>query len=160
MANKTLVGEFHADHTKVMRALMALRSAIKERNPAGVREILGEANKLIGPHFKFEELYLYPSLLPYLGRGGVNRLLTEHDGVFRGVAALLEMTNQDTWSQDEADMASDILEQTIWEHPITCDGLSLLVEMLPEEVQASHLCQMEELRKEGRTLLEYRQERA
>lgn len=158
MAEKTLVGEFHSDHTKVVQALIDLRGAIQARDPAKVKSILGEANKLVGPHFKFEELYLYPKLTEFLGKGGVTRLLTEHDGIFRSVAALLELANEDSWTEPDAEAAATNLE-LIREHPVTCDGLSLYIERLPNEVQTSLLQAMEEVRRQGITLLEYRKER-
>ena len=80
MPEKTLLGEFHSDHAKVVQALIDLRHAIQARDPLRVRRTLNEANKLVGPHFKFEEQHLYPSLTEFVGEAGVQRLLTEHDG--------------------------------------------------------------------------------
>lgn len=60
MGERTLIGEFHADHAQVVKALMNLRTAIQARDVGKVRATLDEANQLVGPHFKFEEKYLYP----------------------------------------------------------------------------------------------------
>lgn len=158
MPDRTLIGEFHTDHAKVVQALLDLRHAIQAHEPARVRTTLGQANQLVGPHFKFEEQNLYPSLTEFLGEAGVQRLLTEHDGVFRGVAALVELAGKDAWTEAEARSAGANLE-LIWEHPVTCDGLSLYIERLPAETQASLLEKMEEMRREGTTLLEYRDQR-
>lgn len=158
MAEKTLVGEFHSDHAKVVQALLDLRSAIKSCDSRKLGTTLSEADKLVGPHFKFEELHLYPSLKPFIGEIGIMRLLAEHDGVFRGVAALVDLASKETWGASEAEAAAANLE-LIWEHPITCDGLSLYIERLPAAVQSTLVGQMEKLRREGITLLEYRKER-
>jgi hypothetical protein len=158
MAEKTLIGEFHSDHTKVVQALMDLRSAIQNRDPLRVRATLGEANKLVGPHFKFEELHLYPSLKQFTGEAGMHRLINEHDGIFRSVATLLDLAAKDTWSDSDA-KAADAYLDLVWEHPITCDGLSLYIEKLPTETQTALLNRMEEMRQQGTTLLEYRKER-
>jgi hypothetical protein len=158
MTEKTLIGEFHTDHSRVVQALMELRAGIQDRDPARVRATLNQANQLVGPHFKFEEQNLYPTLTEFLGEAGVQRLLTEHDGVFRGVTALVELAGKDAWTEAEARSARANLE-LIWEHPITCDGLSLYIERLPAEVRASLLAQMEEKRRQGTTLLAYRKER-
>ena len=158
MSEKTLTEEFHSDHTKVVEALMELKGGIETRDPARVRATLGEANKLVGPHFKFEEHHLYPRLTEFLGEARVQKLLTEHDGVFRGVTALVALAQKDAWTEADARSAAANLD-LIWEHPITCDGLSLYIERLPPKVQASLLEQMEEKRRQGTTLLEYRQER-
>ncbi len=158
MAGKTLIGEFHSDHAKVVDALIDLRSAIQARDPARARLTLGEANKLVGPHFKFEELHLYPKLKEFIGGAGVTRLLTEHDGIFRSVAALVELASKETWSESDAEAAAANLE-LIQEHPVTCDGLSLYIERFPNPVQTELLTAMDELRHQGTTLLEYRKER-
>ena len=153
--SNNLIGEFHADHAKVVQAFMHLREAIQQQNPAEVMTTLSEANKMVGPHFKFEENFLYPSLEEFLGAAGVQRLVAEHDGVFRGVAALLDLATKKNWNDSDAHTATAYLD-LIWEHPITCDGLSLYIERLPEQVQNALFNQMEKLRREGTTLLDYR----
>ncbi|HWP60243.1 MAG TPA: hemerythrin domain-containing protein [Candidatus Acidoferrales bacterium] len=158
MAERTLIGEFHSDHTKVVQALLDLRSAVQNRDVARVSATLGEANKLVGPHFKFEELYLYPSLKEFTGEAGIQRLVSEHDGIFRSVGALVKLASKGTWSEADAKTAEAYLD-LIWEHPVTCDGLGLYIERLPGNVQQSLLSRMEELRREGTTLLEYQKER-
>ena len=158
MTGKTLIGEFHDDHTKVVSALMKLRSAIQGCDVAAVRGILEAADRLVGPHFKFEELYLYPRLKEFLGEGRVQRLLTEHDGVFRGIGALVNLAGKTSWEEADTEAAAANLD-LIWEHPITCDGLSLYIERLPQAAQEELLQRMEETRREGTRLLAYRKER-
>jgi hypothetical protein len=159
MPEKTLTGEFHTDHTKVVQALLDLRDAIETRDLLRVRTTLDGANRLVGPHFKFEERYLYPSLLPFLGEARMQKLFNEHDGVFRAVGNLVGLAAKDSWTPAEAASAAANLEM-IWEHPVTCDGLSLYIERLPADAQSSLLERMEEMRREGTTLLDYRKERA
>lgn len=159
MNDKSLVQEFHSDHSKVVAALLDLRKAIRRRDPVRVAKTLNKANRLVGPHFKFEERHLYPALIPFVGEAGLMRLLNEHDGVFRGVGRLLELASKGDWAESDAEAAAATLE-LIWEHPITCDGLSLYIERLPRSAQTSLLTRMEELRQEGTTLLEYQKERS
>lgn len=158
MTGKTLIGEFHNDHTKVVSALMKLRSAIQDGDVDAVRGVLEAADRLVGPHFKFEELYLYPRLKEFLGEGRVQRLLTEHDGVFRGVGALVNLARKTSWEEADTEIAAANLD-LIWEHPVTCDGLSLYIERLPQATQEELLERMEETRREGTLLLAYRRER-
>ncbi|MBI3696092.1 MAG: hemerythrin domain-containing protein, partial [Acidobacteria bacterium] len=132
MPATSLIGEFHADHAKVVQALLDLRTAIEARQPARVRATLDEANHLVGPHFKFEELHLYPMLREFVGESGMLRLLTEHDGIFRAVAALVGLAAKDAWTESDAQAAAANLD-LIWEHPVTCDGLSLYIERLPAD---------------------------
>src|SRR5579884_3784091 len=93
-----LIEQFHGDHQKVVDALFALRQAISARDVPRVRQILSEAEGLIGPHFKFEELYLYPALEPFLGEAYGKRLLNEHDGIFRSVRKIAELAKSDSWT--------------------------------------------------------------
>ncbi len=87
--------EFHADHQQVVPALLGLRQAITDTNIPRVRSILETAEGLLGPHFKFEELYLYPALEPFLGGHGVTRLVREHDGVFQNVGKIAQLAQKD-----------------------------------------------------------------
>jgi hypothetical protein len=141
-----LIQEFHADHQKVVNALVDLREAIMKREVARVRSILGAAEKLVGPHFKFEELYLYPSLERFLGETYSKRLLNEHDGVFRSVRRIAELAQKNDWSEGDHQSALANLE-LIYEHPISCDGLSLWMERLPAKENEDFLKKMEEIRR-------------
>lgn len=158
MADSTLIQEFHSDHAQVVQALLDLRRSVQARQPDGVRATLDNTNKLVGPHFKFEELHLYPKLREFVGEGGMHRLLAEHDGIFRSVAALAKLASKDSWTDAEAANAEAYLD-LIWEHPISCDGLSLYIERLPAAVQAALLNEMNAMRRQGTTLLDYRKER-
>ena len=154
----SLIGEFHGDHQKVVGALFDLRMAIATRDITRIREILGAAETLVGPHFKFEELYLYPSLERFLGEASVKRLLTEHDGVFRSVARIAQLAQKERWSDTDAQSAQANLE-LVYEHPIACDGLSLWIERLSAEEQQELLDKLQEMRKQGTKLFEYYRER-
>lgn len=154
----SLIYEFHADHQKVVAALFELRQAIAARNIARVRAILNAAEDLVGPHFKFEELYLYPALERFLGEAYAKRLLNEHDGVFRSVGKIAQLAKKDSWSETDYRSAQTNLD-LIYEHPISCDGLSLWMERLPAEEQQQLLEKMQEVRQQGTRLSEYYRER-
>jgi hypothetical protein len=154
----SLIQEFHADHQKVVNALFDMRQAIAAREVGRVRSILAVAEKLVGPHFKFEELYLYPALEPFLSEGRIKRLLNEHDGIFRGVRHIAKLAQKDTWLDADAHSAMENLE-VIYDHPVTCDGLSLWIEKLPSERQEELYYQMQECRRQGTTFSEYYRER-
>ncbi len=154
----SLIQEFHSDHQKVVTALFELRLAIAARDVARVRTILNEAEGLVGPHFKFEELYLYPALERFLGESYVKRLLNEHDGIFRSVKKLAQLVQKEPWSRAEASSAEANLD-LIYEHPISCDGLSLWMERLSSEEQQELLDKMKEVRRQGTRLSAYERER-
>lgn len=153
-----LIQEFHSDHQKVVGALFELRQAIAARNIPRVREILEAAEGLVGPHFKFEELYLYPALQRFLGETSVKRMLVEHDGIFRSIGVIAKLAQKDSWSDADVESASANLE-LIYEHPIACDGLSLWMERFSTEEQNDLLEKMQQVRRQGTRLSDYRRER-
>lgn len=154
----SLIQEFHSDHQKVVGALFELRQSIATRNIPRIREILESAEGLVGPHFKFEELYLYPALERFLGEASVKRLLVEHDGIFRSVGRIAQLAQKDSWSDADAESAAANLD-LIYEHPIACDGLSLWMERLPAGEQNDLLGKMQQVRRQGTRLSDYRRER-
>lgn len=153
-----LIQEFHSDHQKVVSALFELRLAIQARDIARVRSILNAAEDLVGPHFKFEELYLYPALERFLGETYIKKLLNEHDGVFRSVGRIAQLARKDAWLDADARSAQANLE-LIYEHPISCDGLSLWMEKFPQVEQEKLLEKMQEVRRQSTKLSEYHRER-
>ncbi len=153
-----LTQEFHADHQKVVAALFGLRQAIAAHDALRVRSILEQAEGLIGPHFKFEELYSYPALEQFIGEGQVKRLVNEHDGVFRSVRRIAELAFKNTWSDSDRKSAQANLD-LIYEHPISCDGLTLWMGRLSPEEQKALEARMVEVRRQGTKFSEYHRER-
>jgi iron-sulfur cluster repair protein YtfE (RIC family) len=153
-----IIHEFHADHQKVVSTLTNLRDAISKRDIAAVRALLEATDKHVGPHFKFEELYLYPALRRFVGEAYVQRLVNEHDGIFRSVRRLRQLAGETSWSEADYESAMTNLD-LIYEHPIGCDGLSLWIERMSGQEQSELLGEMLEVRHLGTTLSEYERER-
>lgn len=153
-----LIHEFHSDHQKVVNALLELRQAVAARDILRVRSILNAAEDLMGPHFKFEERYLYPTLQRFLGESYVKRLLNEHDGVFRSIRWIARLAQKDNWEEADVQSAQANVD-LIYEHPISCDGLSLWMERLSPEEQQELLAKMHKVRQAGTRLSDYYHER-
>jgi hypothetical protein len=153
-----LIKELHADHQQVVTALLGLRQAITDTNIPRVRSILETAEGWLGPHFKFEELHLYPALEPFLGGHGVTRLGREHDDVFQNVGKIAQLAQKDEWSEQDYQSAQESL-QLIYEHPISCDGLSLWMERLPSAQHRHPYEKTQEIRKHGTSFSDYARER-
>lgn len=153
-----LISQFHSEHRQVVDALTQLRQAILTRDIGGVQNILSATEGLVGPHFKFEELYLYPALEPFFGEAYGKRLLNEHDGVFRSIRKLAELAQKGSWTDAEHASALANLD-LIYEHPIGCDGLSLWIERLPAKEQEHLFQQMLSVGEQGTRLSEYYRER-
>lgn len=147
------IAEFRADHRQVRDGLIELTNALQAKNVARAREILGQIDKLVGPHFRFEEEALYPALRVFLGEY-VDDLIKEHDGVIataRAAAALLQKSElSDAEAREAAKNARALLV-----HVSNCDGLAILAERL----SASELAQLGEklvaARKAGVSLLNW-----
>lgn len=71
--------EFREDHRKVRDSLLDLAGAAEAGELDKARNILGEIDKMVGPHFRYEEEQLYPTLREFLG-DYADSLVAEHDG--------------------------------------------------------------------------------
>ncbi|MET9066083.1 hemerythrin domain-containing protein [Streptosporangium sandarakinum] len=129
---------FHAEHREVRDLLLALIDAFKSGDSARVRELVETLSEAIGPHFRYEEEAVYPGLLPIFGRHHVDKLLSDHDDTIRGVRELTELAELvmlNDLGEIGADQAAWGIElvREILPHVSDCDGLSIMVETLPED---------------------------
>jgi hypothetical protein len=154
----TIIQEFRADHQRIMGALVRLRQAITGADIPEVRKILGSAEGLLGSHFKFEELHLYPALTGFVGDDGVRQLIREHDSIFRGVGRLGELSRKDAWSDAERDEALASFD-LVGDHPENCDDLCRYIEQLPGDQQTALLDRMQAIRLQRPTFSGYAVER-
>src|SRR3989338_2574786 len=95
------IKEFREDHRKVRDGLLKIMDALQAKEVAKARKILGNLNVLVGPHFRYEEETLYPTLRVFLGEY-VDQLLKEHDGVIDTARACAELLQKDTLTNEEA----------------------------------------------------------
>jgi hypothetical protein len=148
--------EFHSDHRQIRDMLFSLKDRIEKRDLTGAREVLGELNAFVGPHFRYEEEGLYPALRPIL-EDYVDKFLEDHDGAIataRKLVGILEkdaLTDADVQSGRRAVLA-------ILPHVSDCQGLSVFMEPIqqvhPEEIERiAH--KIEECRQAGLPLLQW-----
>jgi hypothetical protein len=115
---------------------MELIAAFRDRTPERARSLLSRIGKLSGPHFRYEEEVMYPGLVQIFGQKYVDTLVREHDDAIRSVERLAELSAKDRWTAAEIEEGVE-LARGILPHVSDCDGLSLMVERLPEnEVDA------------------------
>lgn len=153
-----LIQEFRADHQRITGSLLRLRQAIQQGDIPQVRTILGGADTLLGAHFKFEELHLYPALVPFVGDGGVRQLFHEHDVIFQGVGQLIALARMPAWTDAERDAALKSFD-LVGNHPETCDDLSHHIARLPAARQDALLEHMQAIRRERPAFSAYAEER-
>lgn len=127
------IAEFREDHRKVRDGLLDIIKALQSKNVVKAREILGSLNVMIGPHFRYEEETLYPTLRTLLGEY-VDQLIKEHDGVIDTARACANLLGKDTLTDKEANEAANAA-RVLLVHVSNCDGLAILSERLePKEI--------------------------
>lgn len=122
---------FREEHRVVRDALLELIAHFEERNGAKAMALLGKAAAFVGPHFRYEEEAMYPALVEIFGRSYVNDLLDAHDGAVASAKRLVEILGSPKVGDEQAKEAVRLL-RGILPHVGDCDGLSLMVERLPE----------------------------
>ena len=93
--------------------------------------VLGNLNTMVGPHFRYEEETLYPTLRKFLGEY-VDQLIKEHDGVIDTARACAELLQKDSLNEKEPQEASHAARALLI-HVSNCDGLAILSERLSKE---------------------------
>lgn len=120
--------EFREDHRKVRDGILEIIDALKNKDVILARKILGNINVLVGPHFRYEEEALYPTLRVFLGEY-VDQLLSEHNGVIDTAKACAGLLKKDALTDEEAKSAADAA-RALLVHVSNCDGLAILSERL------------------------------
>ena len=133
MAKIDAIAQFRDDHRDVRDNLLDIINALEVKDIAKAREILGKLDTLVGPHFRFEEEALYPTLRVFLGEY-VDELLKEHDGVIETALACANLLEKESLTDEEAKQAAHAA-RALLVHVSNCDGLAILSERLkPEEL--------------------------
>lgn len=122
---------FRQEHRQVRDLLLDLIRAFEDRDLPRVRELLGRVAALTGPHFRYEEEALYPALTAIFGAGYIEELFRAHDRAIAGARRLVELAGKAELTDDEVAEAVGIV-RGILPHVSDCDGLSIMVERLPE----------------------------
>lgn len=128
----TFTDIFRQEHREVRDLLFDLIDAFHARDTARTRTLLGQIAALTGPHFRYEEESLYPSLVDVFGPDYVDKLLGDHDGAVRTARRLAELASLAPLTDalvDEAVAGA----RSILPHVSDCDGLSIMVERFPDE---------------------------
>ncbi len=127
---------FRQEHRQVRDLLLDLIAAFEARDLPRVRALLGQVAALTGPHFRYEEEALYPALTAIFGQDYIDELLGAHDRTIAGARRLVELAGKAELTEEEVAEAVGIV-RGILPHVSDCDGLSIMVERLPEDqVQA------------------------
>jgi hypothetical protein len=127
---------FRGEHREIRDSLLALLTAFDTRNRRRAKTLLGTIGGLCGPHFRYEEEALYPALVEIFGKLYIEHLLVEHDRAIISAFRLMKLADKKPFEAADARLAVRII-RTVLPHVSDCEGLSIMVEVLPEpEVQA------------------------
>ena len=127
--------------------------ALQSKDVAKARKILDKINVLVGPHFRYEEEILYPTLRVFLGEY-VDQLLKEHDGVIATARSCAELLKKDSLTGEEAKQAVSAARALLI-HVSNCDGLSILSERLNKKEIDTLSEKLATARKAGVPLLDW-----
>ena len=145
--------EFREDHRKVRDGILEIIKFLEKKDIVSARKVLGNINVLVGPHFRYEEEALYPTLRVFLGEY-VDQLISEHDGVIATARSCAELLQKDALSDEEAKKAVGA-ERALLVHVSNCDGLAILSERLSSDELKGLGNKFAAARKEGVSLLDW-----
>ncbi|KAB8180933.1 hemerythrin domain-containing protein [Microbispora catharanthi] len=123
---------FRDEHREVRNLLFALVDAFTAHDVTTARHIVSAIAEATGPHFRYEEESMYPRLVPIFGEEYVRKLVADHDGAIRNVRELAQLTDHGQIDQAQAERGIELTRQ-ILPHVSDCDGLSIMVETLPQD---------------------------
>lgn len=142
---------FREEHREIRDALLDLVDSLRHRDHGRAQALLDRIAILTGPHFRYEEEAMYPALTSIFGPEYIAKLLEDHDGAIRTARRLVELTERPLTEADSVEAVR--LARTILPHVSDCDGLSIMVERLPEETTADVFAARERAREAGLDLL-------
>ncbi|MER7545237.1 hemerythrin domain-containing protein [Spirillospora sp. NPDC127506] len=143
---------FRTEHRGVRDLLLDLVEAFRARDTGRVRELVAAVDAATGPHFRYEEESMYPRLVDIFGDEYVDKLLADHDGAIRNVRSLYSLAEHDRLTPRQAEDGIE-LTRRILPHVSDCDGLSIMVETLPEDTVNAILATRRDARAAGLDLL-------
>ncbi len=153
MAKLDPIAEFREDHRKVRDGILDITAALRDKDVAKARKILGVLNELTGPHFRYEEEHLYPALRTLLGEY-VDQLIKEHDNVIETAKVCASLLGKEALTNEESEQASAAAMQLLI-HVSNCDGLAILSERFSKKEMDDLASRFADARKAGVPLLEW-----
>ncbi|MEN3533597.1 hemerythrin domain-containing protein [Microbispora sp. ZYX-F-249] len=123
---------FRDEHREVRNLLFTLIDAFTAHDATTARHVVSAIATATGPHFRYEEESMYPRLVPIFGEEYVGKLIADHDGAIRNLRELVELADHGQIDQAQAERGIELTRQ-ILPHVSDCDGLSIMVETLPQD---------------------------
>lgn len=122
---------FRQEHREIRDTILGLIEAAGKGDPTTARRLVARLSMLTGPHFRYEEECLYPALVGFFGPDYVEGLCVEHDAAITAARRLAELVGRDALTGADWESVEG-LARGLLPHVSDCEGLSILVERLPE----------------------------
>lgn len=148
-----VIEEFRQDHRKVRDGLLELSEALNNRDLVKARQVLGSLNTMVGPHFRYEEEALYPTLREFLGEY-VDQLVSEHDNVIDTAKECVRLLGKESLTDEERTGAIKAARSLLI-HVSNCDGLAILSERLSTDRLKELATKLAAAREAGLSLLDW-----
>jgi len=148
---------FREEHRQVRDLLLDLQQAFERRDNTQAQQIVQRIAELTGPHFRYEEESVYPALIGIFGEEYVSKLLSDHDRVIASARRLAALAQTNPLGEAEVQEARALI-RSVLPHVSDCDGLSIMVERLPEEQVSGILATRAHALSEGIDLMRWASE--
>lgn len=145
---------FRTEHRAVRDLLLDLVESFQGRDAERVRSLVAAIDAAMGPHFRYEEESMYPRLVAIFGETYVEKLLADHDGAIHNIRELYRLGDRESLTEADAERGVELTRQ-ILPHVSDCDGLSIMVETLPDETVTTILTTRRNARSAGLSLVNW-----
>lgn len=145
---------FRTEHREIRDTLLALYAAFEKRRKKRAATLLEKLDALSGPHFRFEEEALYPSLVPIYGKAYIEHMFREHDRAIVDAVHIGSVLSERRLDDQGANRGMRLVRR-ILPHVSDCEGLGIMVEIIPEDDVAGILAARERAHKEDLGLLDW-----
>lgn len=145
---------FREEHRQIRDTLLELIEAFQHRDRVRIQSLLDRAATYTGPHFRYEEESLYPALVEIFGPEYIEELLRDHDRAIGTAQRLIELAGKESLLDEDVAEATRLV-RSILPHVSDCDGLSIMVERLPDEKVRTILETRDRSRQAGLNLLQW-----
>lgn len=148
---------FREEHRKIRDTLLDMLHAFQQRDRIRIQTLLNSAAAYAGPHFRYEEESLYPALVEIFGQEYIDELYRAHDRAIGSAKRLIVLAGKDELSDGDVTEATKLI-LGILPHVSDCEGLSIMVEKLPNEKVQGLLETRERSRQENLDLIRWAEE--
>lgn len=116
------------EHRQLRDLLVQLKGSLASIEIGRSRGLLEEINRLAGPHVRFEEEFLYPTLKRFVG-DYINRFYRENDALIETVRALFSLFEEESLPYQVAEDSTDHVVALLL-YLCNSEGLSLMCELV------------------------------